>query len=343
MPDLRWSNFFPHKAVFTEKHVPDQAGKVFIVTGGTGGLGKELCSILYEHNAKVYVTARSESKSVEMMDELRRAHPKSTGELVFLKLELDDLTTIKASAQEFLAKESRLDVLWNNAGVMVPPNGSKTKQGYELQLGVNNLGHFHFTHFLIPVLKETAKKAPPNSVRVVWVSSSAADHAPHPAIDFSNMDYAREEGIWSKYCRSKAGNVLHSAEFARRTKDSGIISLVSSNSVLSCPVLSWGIPPTSTDIRRALPPLRHSIRETSSPISNKICLECSWPCLYVYFFSLLRRFQFRTSDFLLTALFCFSNKKLIAHEPKKGAYTELFAGLSKEINNANNGSGWGEF
>jgi len=126
------------------------------VTGATGGIGKELVSILYQHNAKIYVTARSSGKSAEIIDEITQAHPGSRGELVFLKLQLDDLTTIKASAEEFLAKETRLDVLWNNAGVMVPPQGSKTVQGHELQIGINNLGHFLFTHFLTSVLTETA-------------------------------------------------------------------------------------------------------------------------------------------------------------------------------------------
>ena len=141
-------------------------------------------------------------------------------------LDLDDLATIKSSAEEYIAKESRLDVLWLNAGVMVPPQGSKTKQGYELQLGINNLGHFLFATTLQDLLIKTAKAAPKASVRAIWVSSSAADAAPKPAIDFENMDYHREEGIWDKYSRSKAGNVLHSVEFARRTKGSGVISLV---------------------------------------------------------------------------------------------------------------------
>lgn len=161
------------------------------------------------------------------MAEIRREHPTSSGQLEYLYLDLGDLTTIRKSAEEFLRKESRLDVLWNNAGVMVPPPGSKTVQGYELQLGTNNLGHFLFTQFLHPILRETAKTAPSASVRVIWVSSSVAEMAPRPAIDFSNMDYHREEGLWTKYARSKAGNVLHATEFARRNVDDGIISLVS--------------------------------------------------------------------------------------------------------------------
>ncbi|KAH8597150.1 short-chain dehydrogenase [Bisporella sp. PMI_857] len=222
---VRRSTIIPNKPVLTDKNLEDQSGKVFLVTGGSGGLGTELINILYQHHAKIWVAARSPTKTQEVMEEIKKAHPLSRGQMHFLKLQLDDLTTIKASAQELLAQETRLDVLWNNAGVMVPPQGSKTTQGYELQLGINNLGHFLFTQFLTPLLATTAKIAPPNSVRVIWVSSSAADGAPHPAIDFSNMDYHKEEGIWSKYSRSKAGNVIHSAEFARRFASTGIISL----------------------------------------------------------------------------------------------------------------------
>jgi NAD(P)-dependent dehydrogenase (short-subunit alcohol dehydrogenase family) len=210
---------------FTEKQLADQSGKVFIVTGSTSGLGRLLIGILYQRNAKVYIAARSETKAYAAIDEIKREHPDSTGELVYLHLDLNDLTTIKASADKFLSKESRLDVLWNNAAVMVPPQGSKSAQGYELQIGTNNLAPFLFTELLRPIMKQTAQTAPKNSVRVVWVSSSAAELAPTPVIDFSNMDYKREEGIWPKYNRSKAGNVLHSVEFARRTKGQGIISL----------------------------------------------------------------------------------------------------------------------
>ncbi|KAF5708592.1 short-chain alcohol dehydrogenases/reductase [Fusarium globosum] len=222
---VRRSTIIPNKPTLTEKNLPDQAGKVFLITGASGGLGKELASILYQKNGKIYMAARSRTKTDEVMRDIKAAHPNSTGRMIFLPLVLDDLTTIKASAQEFLAQESRLDVLYNNAGVMVPPQGSKTLQGYELQIGVNNLAPFLFTQFLHPLLAATAQSAPKNSVRVIWVSSSAADGAPTPAIDFSNMDYHNEEGIWPKYSRSKAGNVLHAVEFARRTAGEGIISI----------------------------------------------------------------------------------------------------------------------
>lgn len=200
---------------------------MFIITGSSGGLGKQLASILYQHNAKVYVAARSAARAEQAIAEIKQQHPLSSGQLIYLHLDLADLTTIRKSAEEFLSKESRLDILWNNAGVMVPPPGLTTVQGYELQLGTNNLGHFLFTQLLHQILKQTAKSALPESVRVIWVSSSAAEFlAPNPAIDFSNMNYQKDEGMWVKYGRSKAGSVLYASEFARRTEGEGIISLV---------------------------------------------------------------------------------------------------------------------
>lgn len=190
-------------------------------------MGEQLASILYQHNAKVYVAVRSEEKATKAINGMKARLPNSTGQLVFLHLDLGDLTTIRKSAEEFKSKEQRLDVLWLNAGVMAPPQGSKTAQGYELQLGTNNLGHFLFTKLLHPILAKTAASAPPNSVRVVWVSSSAAQFAPNPPIDLENIDYKKkDESAWSKYARSKAGNVVHGAEFARRTKGEGMISVV---------------------------------------------------------------------------------------------------------------------
>ncbi|KAJ5280035.1 hypothetical protein N7478_005407 [Penicillium angulare] len=228
-----YRSFCPPSPVLTEKNLPDQSGKIFIVTGANSGVGAELTKILYGRNATVYVGARSEKKAIDAIAGIKKAHPNSGGRLVFLQLDLSDLTTIKASAQNFLAAESRLDVLWLNAGVMAPPQGSTTSQGYELQLGTNNLGHFLFVKYLHDILRKTAITAPNNSVRVIWVSSSGAMLAPKPAINFDNMDYSKDEGAMKKYFRSKAGNVLHCVEFANRSAGEGILSL---NLILFDPV-----------------------------------------------------------------------------------------------------------
>jgi NAD(P)-dependent dehydrogenase (short-subunit alcohol dehydrogenase family) len=140
------------------------------------------------------------------------------------------LSTIKKSAEDFLGKEKKLDVLWNNAGVMVPPKGSKTKQGYELQLGSNNVGPFLFTKFLTPILQSTAKTSSPGSVRVVWLASSVAEAAaPKGGVDMDNLDYRVDKSGWHKYAVSKAGNILQSREFGRLHNGEGIFSVVCCN------------------------------------------------------------------------------------------------------------------
>ncbi len=111
---------------------------------------------------------------------------------------------------------------------MVPPAGSKTAQGYELQLGTNCVAPFLFTKLLTPLLIKTSKSSAPGDVRVVWTSSSVAEHAsPKNGVDMSNLDYHNDIGLWSKYGVSKAGNWYHSTEYARRYKADGIISVVS--------------------------------------------------------------------------------------------------------------------
>lgn len=201
------------------------------MTGGAAGIGLELVKILYAHNAKVYVAARSEQKASKAITSVETSFPKSKGELAFLHLDLNDLSLVKQSAESFLSKETKLDVLWNNAGVMIPPQGSKTKQNYESQLGTNCIGPFLFTKILTPLLVQTARSAPRGSVRVVWLSSSAADTvAPKGGLEISNLDYKKDESAWYKYGVSKAGNVFYSKEFARRYKSDGVVSVVCSRS-----------------------------------------------------------------------------------------------------------------
>ena len=126
-----------------------------------------------------------------------------------------------------MSKEDKLDVLWNNAGVMMPPQGSKTKQGYELQLGTNSVGPFLFTKLLTPILARTAQTAPLGSVRVIWVSSSAAELvSPKGGLNMNNLDYKKDRSPPTKYAISKAGNVLHSQQYARLHKEDRIVSLV---------------------------------------------------------------------------------------------------------------------
>ncbi|XP_014558375.1 hypothetical protein COCVIDRAFT_14490 [Bipolaris victoriae FI3] len=219
------SQAFPPAPKFTEENVPDLTSKVYIVTGASAGVGKELARLLYSRSGTVYVAARSAEKANTAISWIKERHPNATGQLHFLKLDLNDLRGIKSSAEEFLSKEQRLDVLFNNAGVMMPPQGSKTEQGYELQIGTNCLAPFLFTKLLTPLIVQTAKSSPPGSIRVAWVSSSAAEVvAPRGGVDMDNLDYKKDQSATTKYAISKAGNVLHAIEYQRRHKNDGVVS-----------------------------------------------------------------------------------------------------------------------
>lgn len=224
----QFSQAFPPTPQFTESSLPSLTGKVYIVTGSSAGVGKELARLLYSLNATVYIAARSASRSNAAIAWIKSQHPSSSGKLVFLKLDLNDLDGIKPSVEEFLEKEGRLDVLFNNAGVMIPPQGSRTKQRFELQLGTNCVAPFLFTKLLTPLLVKTAKTSEKGGVRVIWVSSSAAHlAAPTGGVDMQNLDYKKDQPAWAKYGVSKGGNVLHAIEYARRYKGDGIVSIVS--------------------------------------------------------------------------------------------------------------------
>ncbi|TEA12742.1 putative oxidoreductase [Colletotrichum sidae] len=218
---------FPPKPQFTENDISDLTGRVCIVTGANTGVGKEVAQILYSKNATVYATSRSEEKGRAAIASIQKAFPDSKGRLELLTLDLADLTTVKPAAEAFLANENQLHLLINNAGVMMPPQGSKTAQGYELQLGTNCVGPFLFTKLLTPTLVKTAKTAPEGSVRVVWVSSSAAEVlSPYPAIEIENLDYSKRDRLKEfKYGISKAGNYFHSTEFAKRHRSDRVISV----------------------------------------------------------------------------------------------------------------------
>ncbi|KAL1631525.1 short-chain alcohol dehydrogenase [Diplodia seriata] len=211
---------------FTEKELPDQRGKVHIVTGGYSGVGLELVKILYAKNATVYVAGRSADKASAAIATVKEAG--GGGRVEFLQLDLAHLASIKKSADEFLAKEQRLDVLTNNAGVMFPPKGSKTEEGHDLQLGTNCLGPYLFTQLLLPLLRQTASTSPPGSVRVTWAASIAIDLlAPLHGVDLDEQTGAPKVlgTPQQNYGQSKTGNVFLGTEFARRySKGEGIVS-----------------------------------------------------------------------------------------------------------------------
>ncbi|GME26200.1 Short-chain dehydrogenase [Neofusicoccum parvum] len=222
-------SFFIPAPPLTPENLGDQTGKVFIVTGGYSGVGFELTKALYAKNGVVYIAGRSVQKAALAIADIEDEVPRSDGRLEFIKLDLGDLATIKKSAEDFLKREQRLDVLVNNAGVMVPQqDGSTTEEGYELQIGTNCLGPYLFTQLLLPILQKTAAISAPNSVRVTWAASVAIDFAPEHGMAWNDKKKCPVNHANSSinYAQSKAGNLFLASEFARRLgRDTGIVSV----------------------------------------------------------------------------------------------------------------------
>lgn len=193
---------------FTAADVPDQSGKTIIVTGANTGIGFEAAKVLAARGARVLLACRSRTKAEAAIAQIRQATPNA--DLAFLPLDQADLASVRAAA-ELAAREPRVDVLLNNAGVMFPPL-SRTAQGFELQFGVNHLATFALTSLLLPKLTET-----PGS-RVV-VTASIAHQRGNLAWDDLNAErgYSRSQ----RYADSKLANLLFVAELDRRLRAAG--------------------------------------------------------------------------------------------------------------------------
>ncbi|KAI0391066.1 NAD(P)-binding protein [Xylariaceae sp. FL0594] len=217
--------FFTPAATLTEENCPDQTGRVFLVTGGYAGVGFELSQILYAHNATVWIAGRSESKARSAIESIQKKSPKSKGHVHFLGLDLSDLSTIKPAVNTFKAQQSRLDVLVNNAGVMFPPEGSKSAQGHDLQIGTNCLGPYLLYKLLLPLPTQTATSSPTASVRVIWAGSVAvhiASPRPH-GIVIGDDGEPTDQGVKPNYGQSKVGNVFLARECAKTTPQTGVV------------------------------------------------------------------------------------------------------------------------
>lgn len=222
-----WPQLWPESpAPLTAANLPSQTGKVFVITGSTAGIGLELTKILYGAGATVYMAARSENKATAAINAITAETP-SVGTIKYLHLDLADLTTIKPFTIAFLAAESRLDVLFNNAGVANVPASARTRQGLETHMGVNCVGHYLLAQLLSPQLILTAAKpgTEPNSVRVVWSSSMLVDVlAPAAGVPPAELD-APSTDQNRNYAVSKTGNWFLAARLARQLGPRGVVSI----------------------------------------------------------------------------------------------------------------------
>jgi NAD(P)-dependent dehydrogenase (short-subunit alcohol dehydrogenase family) len=211
---------------WTGQNIPDQHGRVAIVTGGNTGLGFETARMLAERGATVVLAVRDIEKG-------RQAAERISGNVAIQKLDLSSLASIRSAAADLRAKHARIDLLINNAGVMYNPK-QRTADGFEMQFGTNHLGHFALTGLLLEHI------LPVSGSRIVTVSSTG--HRIRAAIHFDDLQWERSYGRAAAYGQSKLANLMFTYELQRRLAEHGSTIAVAAHPGVSNTELVRNIP-----------------------------------------------------------------------------------------------------
>ena len=197
------------------------SGQVIIVTGGNSGLGLETIKQLRRRSPKrIYLAARSREKAEAAIKELESLEP-DAAPVSFLELDLASFASIKSAAATFMNSESRLDILINNAGIMMVPEGL-TKDGYEIQFGTNVLGPALLSQLLLPLIEKTVKVN--RESRIVILSSASERAAPCDVYQFDELKTTiPHRNTTSRYAQSKLANIHYACALAERHQDIKII------------------------------------------------------------------------------------------------------------------------
>jgi NAD(P)-dependent dehydrogenase (short-subunit alcohol dehydrogenase family) len=230
---------------WTVADIPPQTGRVAVVTGANGGLGVEVARALAGAGAHVVMAARNQDSTAAAREAILAAHPSASLEVV--PLDLASLASVRRAGEAILAAHPRLDLLVNNAGLMAIPE-RRTEDGFEMQLGVNHLGHWAFTAHLLPALLG----AP--AARVVSVTSTA--HHIGRAIDPGNPHLDGRYGPWRAYGQSKLANFHFAIGLQRELARAG----ATASSLVAHPGLS------NTELQA------HSVAETGGGLSQRFFL-----------------------------------------------------------------------
>ena len=236
---------------FTADDVAQQEGRRFLITGANAGLGFETARVLAARGAHVVLACRDAGRAETAMDRIRDEAP--AAELSFQPLDLADLDQVREAAAAVVAGP-RIDVLINNAGVMIPPR-TLTRQGYELQFGVNHLGTFAFTGLVHRHVDD----------RIVVTGSIAHKGG---TMDYSDLGANRSYHNWQRYQMSKLANLLFMFELDRRLSAAG-----RATQAIGC---HPGV--AMTELTRHLPlPLRY-MTPLATPFFNSAA-QGAWPTL----------------------------------------------------------------
>lgn len=185
--------------------VPDQTGRVAVITGSNTGIGFEAARVLADHGAQVVLAVRNLAKGEAAAAQIRAQHPDA--QVAITQLDLASLESIRTAAADLRSAYPRIDVLINNAGVMFTPR-QETADGFEMQFGTNHLGHFALTGLILDRLVGV------EGSRVVTVSSNA--HRLKAAIHFDDLQWQRRYSRVGAYGQAKLANLLFTYELQRR-------------------------------------------------------------------------------------------------------------------------------
>ncbi|KAK3092840.1 hypothetical protein FSP39_007804, partial [Pinctada imbricata] len=185
-------------------------GKTVIITGANTGVGKETARDMAGRGARVIIACRDVKKGNSAADDVKAST--KNNDVIVKKLDLASLKSVREFAKDVLKSESKINILINNAGIMMCPY-MKTEDGFEMQFGTNHLGHFLLTNLLLDRIKESAP------ARIVNVSSMAHMYS---SIDFENLNAEKGYNPYTAYQKSKLSNVLFSRELSRRLEGTGV-------------------------------------------------------------------------------------------------------------------------
>lgn len=216
--------------LWSKEQIDNLDGKTVIITGGSSGIGFEAARVIASKGAGLTLAVRNAAKGEKAARAIKAAYPGAKVDV--MTLDLADLSSIEKFTVQFTEKNDRLDILINNAGVMIPPY-RKTRGGFELQFGTNHLGHFALTGRLLPLIMAT-----PHS-RVVTISSIATRKG---KIDFDNLDGSRGYNRMIFYRQSKLANMMFAIELQHRLERAGseTISVVCHPGISATNIVSMG-------------------------------------------------------------------------------------------------------
>lgn len=197
---------------WNSKDIPNQSGKRVLITGANSGIGLEAAKVLAAKGTEVILAVRNLQKGKQAQDEIARFSPGASSRVI--ELDLSDLSSVNSCIQQLIDADQAIDILINNAGVMLLNEHTTSAQGYEIQWATNHLGHFAFTAGLLPLLEKA------DQPRIVTLSSLVAKMKAAD-IYYQDLNFEQKYDKMAAYAQSKLANAMFATELNQRLKKAG--------------------------------------------------------------------------------------------------------------------------